>query len=286
MSVEMKSPVLDMRDVWLSLRRMPVLEGVSLQLAKGDFLAIIGPNGGGKTVLLKVILGLLTPDRGEVKVFGMSPKRARGRVAYVPQYPRFDPTFPIRVIDVVLMGRLKGGLVGGRDSEEDCRRAHAALAEMGMADAAEKQIGRLSGGQLQRVLIARALAVNAGFLILDEPTASLDPQIAGNLYERLKSSSNEMTVIVVSHDIGVISHHVKTIACMNRCLHYHESKEITEEMVEATYGCPVDFMVHRHTHRVLEDHHEDGAGLERVHDPQSGGPGRIQGKPDSEGESH
>ena len=286
MPVEMKSPVLDMRDVWLSLRRMPVLEGVSLQLAKGDFLAIIGPNGGGKTVLLNVILGLLTPDRGEVKVFGMSPKRARGRIAYVPQYPRFDPTFPIRVIDVVLMGRLKRGLVGGRNSEEDCQRAHAALAEMGMADAADKQVGRLSGGQLQRVLIARALAVNAGFLILDEPTASLDPQIAGNLYERLKSSSNEMTVIVVSHDIWVISHHVKTIACMNRRLHYHESKEITEEMVEGTYGCPVDFMVHRHTHRVLEDHHEDGAGLEGVHDAEPRGPGGIQGKPDPEGESH
>jgi len=267
----MKSPVLDMRNVWLSLRRMPVLEDVSLQLAQGDFLAIIGPNGGGKTVLLNVILGLLTPDRGQVRVFGMSPKRARGRIAYVPQYPRFDPTFPIRVLDVVLLGRLKAGLVGRGFGAEDCRRAHAALAEMGMADAAEKQIGRLSGGQLQRVLIARALAVDAGFLILDEPTASLDPQIAGNLYERLKSSSSEMTVIVVSHDIGVISHHVKTVACMNRRLHYHQSKEITEEMVEATYGCPVDFMVHRHTHRVLEDHHEDDSSTDDEHDHEPEG---------------
>lgn len=265
----MSSPVLDMQDVWLSLRRMPVLEGVSLQLAAGDFLAIIGPNGGGKSVLLNVILGLLTPDRGEVKVFGMPPKKARGRVAYVPQYPRFDPTFPIRVVDVVLMGRLRGGLLGRGFSAEDCQRAHAALDEMGMADAADKQIGRLSGGQLQRVLIARALAVGAKFLILDEPTASLDPQIAGNLYERLKSRSNEMTVIVVSHDIGVISHHIKTVACMNRRLHYHRSKEITEEMVEATYGCPVDLIVHRHTHRVLEDHKED-----------------VPSSPEPEGESH
>jgi len=279
----MRSPVVDMRDVWLSLRRMPVLEGIDLQLAEGDFLAIIGPNGGGKTALLNVILGLLTPDRGQVKVFGMSPKRARGRVAYVPQYPRFDPTFPIRVLDVVLMGRLKGGLVGGGFSEEDCRRAHAALAEMGMAEAADKQIGRLSGGQLQRVLIARALAVDAGLLILDEPTASLDPQIAGNLYERLKSGSSEMTVIVVSHDIGVISHHVKTVACMNRRLHYHRSKEITEEMVEATYGCPVDFMVHRHTHRILEDHHEDCASPDDREEADHVCP---HGEPEREGGGH
>jgi zinc transport system ATP-binding protein len=286
MPVEMNSPVLEMRDVWLSLRRMPVLEAVDLQLAKGDFLAIIGPNGGGKSVLLNVILGLLTPDRGVVKVFGMSPKKARGQVAYVPQYPRFDPTFPIRVIDVVLMGRLRGSLLGGSFSQEDCQRAHAALAEMGLADAADKQIGRLSGGQLQRVLIARALAVDARFLILDEPTASLDPQIAGNLYERLKERSNEMTVIVVSHDIGVISHHVKTVACMNRRFHYHQSKEITEEMVEAAYGCPVDFMVHRHTHRILEDHHEDGGCRAGLHEAEAGEAGGEQTKPDPEGESH
>jgi zinc transport system ATP-binding protein len=233
---------------------MPVLEGINLRIKEGDFLAIIGPNGGGKTVLLKVILGLLTPDRGQVRVFGKPPHKARGQIAYVPQYPRFDATFPIRVLDVVLMARLHGRMLGNRFTAEDCRRAREALAEMGMADAADKQIGRLSGGQLQRVLIARALALDAKFLILDEPTASLDPQIAGNLYERLKSSSQDIAVIVVSHDIGVISHHVKTVACMNRRLHYHASKEITEEMIEATYGCPVDFMVHRHTHRVLTDH--------------------------------
>jgi zinc transport system ATP-binding protein len=250
----MKPPVLEMQDVWLSLRRMPVLEGINLRIDEGDFLAIIGPNGGGKTVLLKVILGLLAPDRGQVRVFGKSPHKARGQIAYVPQYPRFDATFPIRVLDVVLMGRLHGRLVGNRFTADDCRRARTALAEMGMADAADTQIGRLSGGQLQRVVIARALAVDARFLILDEPTASLDPQIAGELYERLKSSSRDMAVIVVSHDIGVISHHVKTVACMNRRLHYHASREITEEMIEATYGCPVDFMVHRHTHRVLGEH--------------------------------
>jgi zinc transport system ATP-binding protein len=177
-------------------------------------------------------------------------------------------------------------MMGGGFSEEDCQRARAALAEMGMADAANKQIGRLSGGQLQRVLIARALAVDARFLILDEPTASLDPQIAGNLYERLKESSSEMTVIVVSHDIGVISHHVKTVACMNRRLHYHQSKEITEEMVEATYGCPVDFMVHRHTHRVLSDHHEGGAIPAKVGTVAPGEDEVNEEASDLEGEGH
>lgn len=250
----MTTGVIELQGVGLSFRGMPVLEDVDLRVDEGDFLAIIGPNGGGKTVLLKVILGLLQPDRGTVRVLGRAPHEARGAISYVPQYASFDPTFPISVLDVVLMGRMRRALPDNRFTSEDRARAQAVLAEMGMAHAADRQIGRLSGGQLQRVLIARALAAEARIMILDEPTASLDPQIQGELYEHLEALSPAVTMIVVSHDMGVISHHVKTVACMNRRLHYHHSKEVTAEMVEAAYGCPVDFLVHRHTHRVLDDH--------------------------------
>jgi zinc transport system ATP-binding protein len=250
-------PALEVQGVHLAYRGVPVLEDVHLTLAEGDYLGIIGPNGAGKTVLLEVILGLRRPDRGTVRVFGKPVAQARGEVAYVPQYARFDRDYPVRVLDVVLMGRL------GRDRlfrplrEEDREKARVALAEAGIADLAQRQIGKLSGGQLQRVLIARALAVEARILILDEPTASLDTPIAARLYEYLAKLAERMTVILVSHDIGIIPRYVKSIGCMNRRFFMHDAKEITQEMIEETYGCPVDMLVHRHTHRVVDEH---GAG--------------------------
>jgi zinc transport system ATP-binding protein len=245
-----------MRGVSYRYREAAVLESVDLLLNEGDFLGIIGPNAGGKTTLLKIILGLLEPDRGSVEVFGRSPREARGTIGYVPQYARFDSSFPIEVLDMVRMGRL------GRGRREGARKAReaalVALEHVDLVDQACEQIGRLSGGQLQRVLIARALASEPRILLLDEPTASVDTRIGQSVYGLLERLSDTLTVVLVSHDIGVISRYVKTIACLNVRLHYHHSRELTPGMVEAAYGCPVDLVAHGHPHRVLPSHPVEG----------------------------
>lgn len=250
----MKEPIVEIQDLWLSLKDTLVLEAVNLVVEEGDYLGLIGPNGSGKTTLLKVILGLIEPDRGTVRLFGDRPERARGRVGYVPQYARFDADFPMSVVDVVLMGRMGSRRLGGRLNQEDRGFAMTCLEKVEMVKHAHRQIGRLSGGELQRVLIARALAIKPRLLLLDEPTASLDTRVGVDVYELLKELSGEVTLILVSHDIGVISRYVKSVACLNRRLHYHHSKEITREMFEAVYGCPVDLVAHGHAHRVFPDH--------------------------------
>ncbi len=252
----MKEPIVEIKDIWLSFRGRPVLEAVNLRLDEGDYLGLIGPNGSGKTTLLRVILGLLSPDRGSVRVLGDSPAGARGRVGYVPQYTRFDASFPVNVLDVVLMGRIGSGGLFRQPSKRDRDVALSSLDKVEMADEAGRQIGRLSGGELQRVMIARALAVEPRLLLLDEPTASLDTRVGVSVFELLKDLAQEITLVLVSHDVGVISRYVKTVACLNRRLYYHHSKEITREMFEAAYGCPVDLVAHGHAHRVFEDHQE------------------------------
>lgn len=251
----MNDAAAELENVSLTLRGIPVLENVTLRIETGDYLALLGPNGGGKSTLLKVILGLLEPEHGSVRVFGESPRAARGRVGYVPQHFRFDRDFPIRVLDVVLMGRIGRQHLGAFDAE-DRRNARAALARVEMEPLASRPIGALSGGQLQRVLIARALAQQPQLLLLDEPTSSLDERIERSVWELFAELSREMAVVVVSHDIGAISQHVRGVACLNRRLHAHPTRELTSEILEATYGCPVDLLAHGHPHRVLHTHDE------------------------------
>ncbi len=252
----MSAPPVLLRDVSFRYGAAPVLESVDLRLDEGDFLGIIGPNAGGKTTLLKIILGLLAPDRGSVEIFGRPPAESRGVIGYVPQYARFDASFPIDVLDTVRMGRL--GVRRRERSRESRAAARAALDRVDLSGMADEQIGELSGGQLQRVLIARALASEPRILLLDEPTASVDTRIGRSVYELLERLSERMTIVLASHDIGVISRHVKTIACLNVRLHYHQSRELTPEMVEAAYGCPVDLVAHGHPHRVLPSHESEG----------------------------
>jgi len=254
----MSTPAVEVNNVSLSFRGQRVLEHISFAVDQGEFMGLIGPNGGGKTVLLKVILGLLQPSEGTVRLFGQSPRAMRGRVGYVPQFARFDSSFPICVRDVVLMGRLRKRRLGRRYTQQDRAIVAKAMRQMQVDAFAEKQIGKLSGGQLQRVLIARALAVEPDVLLLDEPTSNLDPGIGGSIYDMLADQKRNITIMLVSHDLGVISRHVNSIGCLNQKLHYHPSGEVTSEEIEATYGCPVDFIVHSHTHRVLEEH-EHGA---------------------------
>jgi len=252
----MNTPPIQLRDVSYSYGQTPVLESVNLRLDDGDFLGIIGPNAGGKTTLLKIVLGLLKPDSGTVSVFGRSPAENRGVIGYVPQYARFDASFPISVLDTVRMGRLG---IGRRERSRESRAAALAVLErVDLGGMAGEQIGQLSGGQLQRVLIARALASEPRILLLDEPTASVDTRIGRSVYELLERLSEQMTIVLVSHDIGVISRYVKTIACLNVRLHYHHSRELTDEMVEVAYGCPVDLVAHGHPHRVLPSHESAG----------------------------
>ena len=268
-------PVLDLRDVSFAYRGEPVLENVSLEVAAGDYLAILGPNGSGKSTLLKVILGLVRPQHGEVRVLGTAPERARGRVGYVPQRVAFDSDFPIRVLDVVLMGRLaprntergsaeRGSTsrrrTGGRFGPEDRDAALHALEQVELAQLAKRPIGALSGGQLQRVLIARALALQPALLLLDEPHAGLDERIGRSVWELLEELSPSVTIVLVSHDIGAISRYVRSVACLNRRLHAHPTRELTPEILEATYGCPVELLAHGQPHRVLGPHEDGGDG--------------------------
>lgn len=250
------SVVLELKNVNLFIRKQQVLEDINLVLEDKAFLGIIGPNGAGKTMLIKIILGLLRPTSGSVAVFGLPPAKVRGLIGYVPQFASFDADFPVSVLDVVLMGRLRKGRF--RPGRRDLQLARESLEKVAMSDFADRQIGGLSGGEMQRVLIARALAVEPRLILLDEPTASLDTRIGRDIYSVLDELKERVSIILVSHDLGVISTHVKTIACMNRCLYYHHSREIPDEIVSQVYGCPIDLIAHGHAHRVFPHHGKEG----------------------------
>jgi zinc transport system ATP-binding protein len=244
-----------LQNIWVSYGDVPALEDVTLSIFEHDFLGIIGPNGGGKSTLLKVLLGLVKPDSGSVTVFGKAPEQARSRIGYVSQRPFFDQDFPVSVREVALMGRYARAGLLRRYSGRDKEAVENALARVGMQDFSNKQIGQLSGGQQQRVFVARALAASPEMLLLDEPTASIDPTMQTEFYELLADLKQDMTIVMVSHDIGAISVYVDKIACLNLQLYYHGSKEITPEVLEATYKCPVQLIAHGTVpHRVLKEH--------------------------------
>lgn len=258
MSAPSAEPALRISNLTVMSRGQPVLDDVSLELEHGAFLGLIGPNGAGKTVLLKTILGLIPPTHGTVEVFGRTPREARGRVGYVPQYARFDFAFPIKVRDVVLMGRLAHKRLLRSLDRAEVRRAEELLDAVELSGFGERDVTKLSGGQLQRVLIARALAVEPELLLLDEPTASVDSKVGTTIYNLLDSLSGRITIVLVSHDIGVISAHVQTIACLNKRIHYHQTKELSSEVIREVYGCPVELIAHGHAHRVLTPHAHRG----------------------------
>lgn len=251
-----ESPALELEGVSYSYGRASVLEEVDLRVDRGDFLGIIGPNGAGKTTLLRLALGLLDPDRGRVRVLGGTPVEARGRVGYVPQHARFQEDFPILVREVVLMGRLGAGGRGGW-SREDREAAGRALERVELEGLGDRPVGELSGGQLQRTLVARALAMEPELLLLDEPTASMDTRIGRRLYRLLDELTDRMTVVLVSHDIGVLSREVRSVACLNRRLHYHGTGRMPREALEEAYGGEVELVAHG-PRRVLDTHGGEG----------------------------
>lgn len=239
-----------------------VLEAVNLSVKEQDFLAIIGPNGGGKTTLLKLMLGLLTPFRGSIRINGKSPEKAASCIGYVPQNVHMNQSFPISAFDVVLMGAFDPRKRFSRDKAQNRKAALETLDRLEMGNYADKKIGELSGGQRQRVMIARALVSNPELLLLDEPTASIDTKGQAQLYELLAKLNKKITILVVSHDLLVISRYVNSVACVNMQLHYHDQAEITGDMLEAMYSCtveekcPVELVAHGLPHRVLKPHKE------------------------------
>jgi zinc transport system ATP-binding protein len=229
----------------------PVLVDVHLSVKVRDFVCIVGPNGGGKSTLLKLILGLLEPTEGTVRVFGRSPKQARHRIGYMPQYVQLDPQFPVSAMDVVLMGRLGRGMRLGPYRAEDRAAARTALEEVGLWQQRRQPFAQLSGGQRQRVLLARALAGEPDVLILDEPTANLDPSVCDDLHERLHRLSHEKTILMVSHDVDFVSRFTECIVCAKQQVRVYPISRIGEDDFVGRIYRPEDWMVrpdHQHGH--------------------------------------
>ena len=252
----MEAYAIEVNDVSFSYDKTPILEGVTFALKQGDFLGVIGPNGGGKTTLLKLLLGIMEPDKGEIKVLGEAPHDAKHRVGYVPQYTDINLSFPVSALDIVLMGRLHRSRIGRWYSRKDRLKAEEVLDRVGMLNYQHMHIGEFSGGQRQRVFIARALATNPEIFFLDEPTASVDPEFETDLYSFLRELNKEVTIVLVTHDVGVISRNVKSVACVNRTMMYHEEGKITLEMIDMAYQCPVDLVAHGAPHRVFPAHED------------------------------
>ncbi len=256
----MSNDIIQLHEVWFSYNGEPVLESVNLDISAGDFLAIIGPNGGGKTTLLKLMLGLLIPTRGEITIFGHPPADITRRVGYVRQHTAVDPIFPISVAEVVAMGALTPGAKWPGIGKQQRKTAMTALALMGIEHLAHRRMGNLSGGQRQRAFIARALVDDPEILFLDEPTAGIDAQGQMDLYCILEDLNRHMTIVMVSHDMLALSTHVKSVACVNRHVHYHDHPELTHDMMETMYphtqgeACPVELVAHGVPHRVLRSH--------------------------------
>ena len=253
----MKEPIIKIRDLWFSYNSIPVLKEVNLTVHRGDFVALLGPNGGGKTTLLKIMLGLLKPQRGNVHVLDGPAGESSHRIGYMPQHVSFNQSFPISVLDVVLMGRLRSGRGWSRYSRKDKMAAQKALEWVEMGETNLRRIGELSGGQQQRVFIARALVDEPEILFLDEPTASVDTKHQTDLFDFLKELNKTVTIIVVSHDVGIVSSHVKSVACVNQQVFHHDSAEINEDMLEMAYQCcPVELVAHGLPHRILKTHED------------------------------
>jgi len=249
--------VIDIQDLRFAYGATQVLEDVDLTVVQGEFLGLVGPNAGGKSTLLKLVLGLLEPLGGRILVLGQSPRRARRRIGYVPQYPAFLRDFPIRVEDVVLMGRLGIGPMFGRYRGTDRAAVDRALTEVEAADLRKRQIGTLSGGQLQRVLLARALVGEPELLILDEPTANIDQRLEGEIFDLLAVLNRRLTIVVVSHDIAFISGYVSRVACLNRTLVCHATDQIDGQIISDLYGEQVRQISHAHGHGPVPGHIHD-----------------------------
>jgi zinc transport system ATP-binding protein len=229
------STVIEFEDVSFSYGGVPVVAGVDLAINERDFVYVIGPNGSGKTTLLRLTVGLILPQQGTVRVFGLPPEKARDRIGYVAQSSRHDAGVPMTVKDVVLMGRLSSNRVG-RYGDEDLAATVRILERLQIADLADRPFSDLSGGQKQRVLIARALVSDPDLVLLDEPTANIDASAREGILDLLEELREEITIVMVSHDVGFVPQSVNKVVCVNRKVVVHPTGEITAESVDQVFG--------------------------------------------------
>ncbi len=242
--------VFQLKNVSVYYNRVCALKDINLKIEEGEFLGIIGPNGGGKTTLLKVLLGLVKPSAGEVIV------NSNPLMGYVPQYSAFNRYFPINVLDVVLTGMLKKPLKPfHRYTPEDVKKADSIMERLGILELRKRHIRQLSGGQVQKILIARALTAQPDILLLDEPTANIDAHSRTEIFELLEKLNEHMTIVMVSHDLSAVSCYVNSIACLNQKLLYHGDARLTGDRLEKVYGCPVD-LIHGFPQRIPGCHKE------------------------------
>ncbi len=251
-----KEPIIQLKGVFAAYDQKQVLEDVNLTVYEKDFLGIIGPNGGGKTTLMKVILGLLKPTAGSVHFFYKGEKKEEITMGYLPQYNSIDKKFPISVYEVVLSGLNHQKSLFRSFSKEQHQKVKEVIIQMGLEGLENRAIGQLSGGQLQRALLGRALVSDPQVIILDEPNTYIDKRFEAKLYSLLEDINKERAIILVSHDIGTVLQNVKSIACVNGILDYHPDTEVSAEWLEEKFGCPIELLGHGELpHRVLKAHH-------------------------------
>lgn len=242
----MSNVVIDIDNVSFNYGAVSVLENVSLKIYEDEFIGIIGPNASGKSTLLKLILGLLEPDKGSIKKTNHDCQHHRSHIGYVSQHVSFSRDFPVTVEEVVMMGHISSASRFFKFNKDELASSMQAMQALEIENIAKRQIGSLSGGQLQRVLIARALVCKPDILILDEPTSNVDMRAEEDIFALLKKYSEHMTIIVVSHDIAFISGYVDRVACLNRTLVCHDTESISGKMIEELYDAPVKMIRHHH----------------------------------------
>jgi len=247
--------ILEIKNLSAGYENSLVLKNIDFQVHDTDFIGIIGPNGGGKTTLIKAILGLIKPIEGNILYhFPGKERDFRKYIGYLPQQNVIDKKFPISVREVVLSGLTTQKRLIFRFSSTEKKKADELIEKSGLKSITRKPVGELSGGQLQRVFLARAVIANPSLLILDEPSTYVDNRAEFELYETLKELNKKIAILLVSHDIGTISSYIKTIACVNGNLHYHPSNEINAEELNV-FNCPVEIIAHGPVpHRVLKEH--------------------------------
>ena len=251
----MPHPIIQISELYAVYDEKTVLRNVNLSVYERDFLGIIGPNGGGKTTLIKSILGLHQPQKGKIRFYKEGKEVPEINMGYLPQYNNIDKKFPISVYEVILSGLSKQKSIFRRYSNEQHELVRQMIVRMGLEGMDKRAIGELSGGQLQRALLGRALVSNPEVIILDEPNTYIDKRFEAKLYSLLEDINKERAIILVSHDIGTVLKNVKTIACVNETVHYHPHTEVPTEWLEEHFGCPIEMLGHgTFPHRVLKCH--------------------------------